>query len=74
MKTTLLLFQVVSWTLALLMSTNSIARCQEITSRYEPVLGKPHADFALPSIDDNSKITLSDFRGKKVVLIHFASW
>jgi hypothetical protein len=41
---------------------------------YQPEVGKPHPDFILPSIEDGSPIQLSDFRGKKVLLMHFASW
>ncbi len=43
----------------------------------EPELGvKPglmHPDFVLPSVD-GKWTRLSDFRGRKVVLLHFASW
>jgi hypothetical protein len=41
---------------------------------YKPVVGQPHPDFILPSIEDRSAVRLSDFRGKKVLLVHFASW
>jgi hypothetical protein len=43
-------------------------------ANYSPQVGQPHADFILPSIDDGSPIQLSDYRGKKVLLMHFASW
>lgn len=36
-------------------------------------LGKPHPDFVLPLLE-GKKATLSDFYGKKLLLIHFASW
>jgi peroxiredoxin len=36
-------------------------------------VGKPHPDFLLPKID-GSFGRLSDTRGKKVLLFHFASW
>ena len=45
-----------------------------IYRQYKPVVGKPHLDFILPSIDGESSIQLSDYRGKKVLLLHFASW
>jgi peroxiredoxin len=45
-----------------------------IAKNYRPAEGQPHPDFTLPAIDDGRKIALSQFRGKKVVLIHFASW
>jgi hypothetical protein len=41
---------------------------------YAPQLGRRHADFTLPAIDDGRPVALSQFRGKKVLLIHFASW
>jgi hypothetical protein len=31
-------------------------------------------DFALPKLDGEGFGRLSDYRGKKVLLIHFASW
>jgi peroxiredoxin len=38
-----------------------------------PTVGQVHADFALPSIDEGV-VRLSDYRGKRVLLLHFASW
>jgi len=35
--------------------------------------GQVHPDFELPSLG-GELVKLSDFAGKKVVLIHFASW
>jgi hypothetical protein len=43
-------------------------------TRYAPKVGQPHPDFILPSIEDREAIQLSSFRGKKVLLMHFASW
>jgi peroxiredoxin len=39
-----------------------------------PKVGERHADFTLPNIADGKPVSLSDFRGKKVLLIQFASW
>ena len=39
-----------------------------------PQVGQRHADFTLASIADGKPVSLSDFRGKKVLLIQFASW
>ncbi len=36
-------------------------------------LGQRHPDFDLPNLA-GELTRLSDYRGKKVVLIHFASW
>ena len=41
---------------------------------YAPKVGERHPDFTLPTIGDRTPMSLSDFRGKKVLLIHFASW
>lgn len=41
---------------------------------YSPRVGEPHPDFVLPSIADGRPVSLSQFRGQKVLLINFASW
>ena len=41
---------------------------------YAPRVGQPHPDFTLPSIVDGEPVSLSQFRGRKVLLIHLASW
>jgi hypothetical protein len=41
---------------------------------YAPKVGSPHPDFTLPNLEDGRPVSLSQFRGKKVLLIHFASW
>ena len=41
---------------------------------YSPQVGEPHVDFVLPRIDTREAVSLSQFRGKKVLLIQFASW
>jgi hypothetical protein len=41
---------------------------------YAPKVGQRHPDFTLPRIDDRTPVSLSNFRGKKVLLIQFASW
>jgi len=41
---------------------------------YAPKVGERHPDFTLPAIGDRTPVTLSNFRGKKVLLIQFASW
>jgi len=43
-------------------------------SDYRPVVGEYHPEITLPSIADGEPVSLSDYRGKKVLLIHFASW
>ncbi len=41
---------------------------------YAPKVGERHPDFTLPTIGDRTPVSLSTFRGKKVLLIQFASW
>ena len=41
---------------------------------YRPKVGKPHPQIVLPTIEYDRTVALSQFRGKKVLLIHFASW
>ena len=41
---------------------------------YAPKVGARHPDFTLPTIDNRTPTSLSSFRGKKVLLIQFASW
>ena len=41
---------------------------------YAPKVGEKHPDFTLPKINDGAPVSLSNFRGKKVLLIQFASW
>jgi hypothetical protein len=41
---------------------------------YGPKVGQRHADFTLADIHTGKPTSLSDFRGKKVLLIQFASW
>jgi len=41
---------------------------------YAPKVGQRHFDFTLPNLRDGKPVALSDYRGKKVLLIQFASW
>jgi peroxiredoxin len=41
---------------------------------YAPKVGERHPDFTLPTIGDRAPVSLSNFRGKKVLLIQFSSW
>ena len=41
---------------------------------YWPRVGQMHPDFVLPNIADRRPVSLSQFRGKRVLLIQFASW
>jgi hypothetical protein len=52
--------------------------CATVTApssgQYQPRVGQPHPNFVLPRIDERSPLSLAQFRGQKVLLIHFASW
>jgi hypothetical protein len=52
----------------------SISQASASASGYAPKVGQRHPDFTLPRIGDLAPVSLSDFRGKKVLLIQFASW
>ena len=41
---------------------------------YSPRVGERHLNFTLPAIDDGRPLSLEQFRGRKVLLIQFASW
>lgn len=43
-------------------------------AQYAPQVGAPHPDFRLPRISDRKAVSLSDYRGKKILLVQFASW
>ena len=42
--------------------------------RYNPRVGQRHPDFTLPTISDGAPVSLAQYRGKKLLLIQFASW
>lgn len=41
---------------------------------YNPQPGQVHPDFVLPRIDTGEPVRLADLRGRRVLLMHFASW
>jgi AhpC/TSA family len=41
---------------------------------YALKVGEHHPEFTLPDIQTGKPVSLADFRGKKVLLIQFASW
>jgi hypothetical protein len=57
-------------TIGMLLGSSSPA----LAAPYAPKVGQRHADFTLPTIGDRRPVSLADFRGKKVLLIQFASW
>jgi hypothetical protein len=41
---------------------------------YAAQVGQVHPDFTLPRLGDGEPVSLSQFRGRRVLLIHFGSW
>ncbi len=47
---------------------------QSFAEPYAPQVGQRHPEFVLPTIGEGKPVSLSQFRGKKILLIQFASW
>ena len=60
------------WSIAMVLSL--LAPQGGAAASYEVEVGRRHHDFVLPRIDTREPVALSQLRGKKVLLIHFASW
>ena len=61
------------WALAFFAFFFSTANLMAAPS-YPPRVGEYHPDFVLPRIDNRLPMSLSQFHGKKLLLINFASW
>jgi hypothetical protein len=59
------------FSLALVLTAIGCVNCAGAAS---PNVGERHSNFTLQNIADGKPVSLSDFRGKKVLLIQFASW
>ena len=59
---------------ALICGCLSLASTVTSGAGYAPEVGQPHPEFVLPKISDRQSVSLAQFRGKKVLLIQFASW
>lgn len=59
---------------AYLLCACSLSGVSRAAEWYSPQVGEPHVDFVLPRIDTREAVSLSQFQGKKVLLIQFASW
>ena len=57
--------------LALLLCLTAFALAEPV--RVGTKVGEMHPDFWLPDLQDKI-FSLTDYRGKKVLLFHFASW
>ncbi len=63
-----------SWVLLLIFGLFFPETAMTAAQSYPPQVGTMHPDFVLPEIDSRQPVSLSQFRGKKVLLINFASW
>ncbi|MFH1416737.1 MAG: TlpA disulfide reductase family protein [Planctomycetota bacterium] len=45
-----------------------------LADTYPPSPGTAHTPIVLPTLEHDRAVALSSFRGKKVLLVHFASW
>lgn len=61
-----------SYFVSLLACLAGVARAGD-TTQVGTKVGQMYPDFLLPKLDGDLG-RLSDYRGKKVLLIHFASW
>jgi hypothetical protein len=63
--------------LALVLATCGIvlgSTSRTVAASCAPKVGERHPDFTLPTIGERTPVSLSNFRGKKVLLIQFSSW
>ncbi len=60
--------------LTLIAASVASAATLATAERYPPSVGQPHPDFTLPNIEDRAPVSLASYRGRKVLLIQFASW
>ncbi len=66
--------KMISWVLLLIFGLFFSGTALTAAPSYPPQVGTVHPDFVLPEIDSRQPVSLSQFRGKKVLLINFASW
>lgn len=59
---------------ASLLTAEARAQGGRVSAAYAPRVGDLHADIVLRTIEHDRTIALSQFRGKKILLVHFASW
>ena len=58
--------------LALAAALSGVAAAEE--DGYSARVGRAHPDFVLPSVAETAPVVLSRFRGRKLLLLHLASW
>jgi hypothetical protein len=71
----------IAWILALgLAATPLTATAQDasdapaLAPRPLPKVGRPYGELVLPTLDGSRTVSLDVYRGRKVLLIEFASW
>lgn len=69
-----MLQRIFRWTAVALLTTIGLVPAQADPGDYRVRVGEYHPDLTLPSIEDGKPISLRQMRGKKTLLIHFASW
>lgn len=47
---------------------------EQAVDQYRPKVGEKHRPFVLPEITSRKPVSLADYRGRKVLLLQFASW
>jgi hypothetical protein len=60
--------------LVAILLTISLPAVAKDSSLFPPKIGKPHPPLALWNLSHDESVSITAFRGKKVLLIHFASW
>jgi hypothetical protein len=45
-----------------------------LPARPQPTVGRPFGELVLPTLDGSRSVDLDVYRGRKVLLIEFASW
>ena len=59
--------------LSILVALSVLASPAHVNATWEPRVGEPFPDLALPTLEGSTK-SISDFRGQKIILHVFASW
>ena len=60
--------------LPILAATILVAASTTTAQKRGAKVGDYHPDYTLPSLANGKPVSLSSFRGKKILLIEFASW
>jgi hypothetical protein len=50
------------------------AAVEHVPVRPAPRVGQPYGPLLLPTLEGSTQVDLADYRGRKLLLIEFASW